>query len=139
MPRPHTLDQDPERIELLAQLIAEAVPRAKMAEAMGVAESTISEWKKDERVQKAATKIMRERANKVRAHTDTRILKILESQKELTPDVLLRIRAEFSDGVMDDNSGDGMGVLMALMKQADKDPVLARALERAMAAEHVGA
>lgn len=131
MGRPHTLLNDPQRLEAFAAMVGDAVTRAKMAEEFGVAESTITEWKKLEAVQKAVTRYMRQRSNSVRAHTDTRIIKMLESGKELSVKQLLEIRSEFSDGLTDGEGGDSE-LIAKLMEAAAKSPVLAREMQRVL-------
>lgn len=132
MARISLLDQDPERIELLAELSYLATPRPEIAKAMGVSPDTITNWRKDERVQKKITQLMRERANRIRAHTDTRIEQMLREGKDLSTDQLLRIRNEFTADLPAELPSDGASVLAELMEAASKDPLLARALAKAL-------
>lgn len=138
MARPHTLDMDPERVEIFAKNIAEGVPNKKNAEAMGVSIATVVEWKKREDVQRLVTRMMRERSNRIRAKTDTAILAKLEGDKPLDIYALLKIRAEFSTDDDGDDTPDGTALLTKLMERASHDPALARALKEALGDDRTG-
>lgn len=135
MGRPHTLDRNPEIVDELAQMLAEGVPRKDIMSALGISHDTLRLWAKRDDVLRAWTAIIRERSARVRSKVDTRMLKILENEQELsklTVRQLLDIRDSFSADVPEDDGAGGTEVLTKLMAEAAKDPVLARALKGAL-------
>jgi hypothetical protein len=96
MGRPHTLDADPERLDLFVEMLAEGCTRQQIADAFGSGKRQITEWKKRPDVQAKLIALIRERANGILSHTDTRIQKLLESGKEIPTRDLLEIRRTYA-------------------------------------------
>jgi hypothetical protein len=139
MGRPHTLDQNPDLVQELAQLLAEGVPMKDIEATLGISKFTRQEWMKREDVRRAWTKLIQDRANRVRSKTDTKILKILESDKELSVTQLLAIRDSFAADVpADAGDGGGVEVITRVMEAAAKDPVLARRLQGVLSDDQSG-
>lgn len=126
------LDQYPERKEELAQLLADGVKHADIADVFGVHVDTIGDWKKRPDVQAKVSKIIENRANSILAHTDTSILKRLEqardSGKSLPIEILLQIRKTFAgEKLTVDSKGDKAGAMQELMRELHEHPDLAAA------------
>lgn len=139
MGRPHTLDQNPDLVEQLAQLLAEGVPMHDIETTLGISKFTRQQWMKRDDVRRAWTKIIQDRANRVRSKTDTAILKVLESDKELSVTQLLAIRDSFAADVpADDGGAGGTELVTKLMEAAAKDPVLARRLQGVLSDDNTG-
>lgn len=126
------LDQNPERKDQLAELLANGAKHADIAEVFGVHRDTIGEWKKRADIQAKVSKIIENRSNAILAHTDTAILKRLEqsrdSGKSMPVEVLLRIRQTFAgEKITVDTKGDRAGAMEELMRELHEHPELAAA------------
>lgn len=134
MARPSTLDffEDAD-FEALAILLADGATREQIGEAFGGADkSTITRWKKDERVQKWWAKARRERANEMLSLTDSQLLGKLRAGR-MSVDQLLKVRQAFAvEGEDSDAADSAAAVLAALMERAHGNPSLARELRQVM-------
>ncbi len=129
MSRVSPLDEFPDSVDQLVELLGTGATREQIAKVFGVNKRTITEWRKRDDVQQKLSKFIRDRANRVLSLTDDKVLKQLESNKQLSVDQLLKIRQTYAGEAFDVNAGsDAAQALSELMKAADKDPALARAL-----------
>lgn len=119
-------------------MLADGASYAQMERAFDIAHDTVRMWKKRDDVRRVWTRIIQERAIQIRSHTDTRILKLLESGKELTPKQLLEIRDSFASDAPSDDGGGGTALVTRLMEAAAQDPVLARRLQGVLSDDDAG-
>jgi hypothetical protein len=128
------LESNPELFNLFVEMVSDGVTRQKISDTMHINKETVTEWNKRPDIQAAVAKRIRDRANRVLRHTDTRIEKVLEQRgKELSVDQLLKIRHEFAGDQLNLSvSGDGAQALQELLAKADDDPALAAALAGAL-------
>ena len=129
MARPHILDENPDLVQQLVELLADGTPARAIADTFGVHPRTIGEWKKRADVKARLSQHIRERADSILSHTDTRIRKVLESGKDLTMRELLEIRRTFAGEKVDLNLGGNQGEALAeMMEKLHDNPELAREL-----------
>lgn len=127
------IDRIPGLKEAVARAYAENATQEEIAEVAGVSDrGTVASWLKREDVQMLVTKFVQERANKILRSTDTRIEKVLQSDKELSLERLLKVRQTFApQQVKVDMSGDQAGIVEKFLREMHGDP---DAAERAAAA-----
>lgn len=129
MTRHSILDEDTDRIQRLAELLAEGIKRDDIAEVFGVHRDTISEWRKRADVQQLMSKIIDDRAKRILSHTDTRIVKKLEEGSTIPMRELLEIRRTFAgEKVNLDVAGDRGAAITDLLAAVNADPELAKRL-----------
>jgi hypothetical protein len=128
------LEQNEELFDTFVELLADGVPRLRIAETMGVNKGTVTDWKRMPKVQDSLAKRIKERANEVMRHTDSKIVAKLQSAGDkISIDQLLKIRHEFAGDVVNLNvTGDGAKALQELLSAAHDDPALAAALHRVL-------
>jgi transposase-like protein len=97
--RPHAM-ADPEKAQLVAQMLVDGATRAEVAEVMGVRPEAITRWKRDPRVQKHIKDLIKDRVYEITRKTDSEIASRLQNPQELTVKELLAIRSEFLGGQM---------------------------------------
>lgn len=126
------LDTVPGLKEEVARAYAENATQAEIAAVAGVKDrGTVAEWLKREDVQMLVSKFVSERANKILRNTDTRIEGILQSDKEVSLERLLKIRQTFApQQVKLDLGSDQAGLMEAFMLAMHDDP---KAAEQAAA------
>lgn len=114
-----------QRRDELAELLADARPRAVIAEHFGVSVDTITEWRKREDIQVRVNRLTRDRANRILSHTDSRIMGKLESGAEVPMKDLLEIRRTYAGAAPPDAPGDKAAAAAELLKALHSDPELA--------------
>src|SRR5687768_1869309 len=101
----------------LAELLADGAKRADIADVFGVHVDTVSEWRKRSDIKALVSKIIEDRADRILSHTDTKILKMLESEKKIPLETLLKIRTAFAGEKLNVKVGaDQEEALRALME-----------------------
>jgi transposase len=127
MGRPAILDQNPALLDTFVELLADGRTRAEIASAMGCSKEAVSLWKKRSDVQAKLAHVVTERANRVLSHTDSRIVKRLESGKEIPLRELLEIRRTFAGEKVElTHKGAKGDALLELMQKLHDSPDLAR-------------
>jgi transcriptional regulator with XRE-family HTH domain len=118
------IDTVPGLKEAVARAYAENATQEEIAEVAGVRDrGTVATWLKREDVQMLVSKFVQERQNKILRSTDTRIEKVLQSEKELSLERLLKIRQTFAPNVVKvDLSGDQAGIVEEFLRQMHDDP-----------------
>ena len=79
-----------------AELIAGGSSRASISEALSISEETVTNWRKREDIKLMVLAIQQDRASRVLSKTDTKIMKVLESNKDIPVETLLKIRQTFA-------------------------------------------
>ena len=92
--RKHALS-DPDFCQAFAEAVVAGMTRRELAEMFDKAESTISKWRKDPRVQLIVRKMIQDRVVEVTRRVDAVIATRLQNAEELTVKELLDIRKEF--------------------------------------------
>ena len=102
--RPSRL-RDPEAVQQIAELLVAGCTREEIAIAMGVSDvKTVTNWKKDPRVQLAARKLVQDRVIDITRKVDSTIFGRLANPEDLTIKELLEIRKEFLGGALRDQT-----------------------------------
>lgn len=129
MGRPHTLDQDPERIDILANMVADGATQQMICDAFGISDrNTVAAWKKRPDVQAKVTALIRQRSNDILARTDTAIKARLdeaasEGGKPVPLPDLLQIRRTYAgEKLTIDTAGDSARATEELMAMLADDP-----------------
>jgi transposase len=128
------IDQDPERLDQLAELLADGVYAKDIAKVFGVHRDTVGEWKKRPDVQTKVSQLIKQRANNILSKTDTKILKRLESEKELPIEILLQVRRTFAgEKLTVDTKATSADATAELLQAIHQNPELAKAIGQAKA------
>lgn len=128
--KPAKIDAYPELKDTLAELTADNVSQAKIAEALGVKDrGTVAEWQKRPDIRVKVTAIIQERSNSILSQTTKRIKAMLDSDKKISLENLLKIHREFAGANVNLTVGtDDATALQELFQAADTDPNIAAAL-----------
>jgi len=126
------IDANPELKDTLAELTADNVSQKKIAEIMGVKDrGTVAEWQRRPEIQVRVTRLIRERANRILGRTTKKIEGILDGDKKISLENLLKIHREFAGQTLKiETDGDATKALEELFLLADDDEAFAAAVAK---------
>lgn len=123
---------DPDKIVLFAQSVADGQSIKQLAELFHISERTVSTYKRDPRVKAIALKLTEDRVFRITRKVDSEIETRLADADEMDTDTLLKVRKEFLGGVLRLQTTGGKAdakTINEAMDEIENNPEFAAELE----------